>query len=61
MNAAATMGMENDIGKIAPSRLADLVILDADPLANVTNLSKVSRVIKDGQGFTPTELMNSLH
>jgi imidazolonepropionase-like amidohydrolase len=61
VNAAAAMGMENDIGKIAPGSLADLVILDADPLANVANLSKISRVIKDGQGFTPTELMNSLH
>jgi imidazolonepropionase-like amidohydrolase len=61
VNAAATMGMENDLGRIAPGRLADLVILDADPLAKVSNLSKISRVIKDGQGFTPTELMNSLH
>jgi imidazolonepropionase-like amidohydrolase len=55
------MGMENDMGRIAPGRLADLVILDANPLANVSNLSKISRVIKDGQGFTPTELMHSLH
>jgi imidazolonepropionase-like amidohydrolase len=61
VNAAATMGMENDIGKIAPGSLADLVILDADPLANIASLSQISRVIKDGQGFTPTELMNSLH
>jgi len=61
VNAAATMRMENDIGEIAAGRLADLVILDADPLANVDNLSKISRVIKDGQAFTPTDLIAPLN
>ena len=60
VNGAAVMGMESDLGAIAPGRLADLVILDADPLADLGNLSRISRVIKDGQGFVPAELMRSL-
>ena len=61
VNGAAVMGMEHDLGAIAPGRLADLVVLDADPLADVSNLSRISRVLKDGHSFVPAELMRSLH
>ena len=52
-NGAKAMGMERDIGTLAAGKLADLVILDADPLADVMNLSKIHRVIKDGKAFAP--------
>ena len=59
-NGAKTMGMERGIGALAPGKLADLLILDADPLADVTNLSRIHRVIKDGKVFVPDELMRSI-
>src|SRR5712691_11508661 len=59
-NGAKAMGMEREIGTLAPGELADLVILDADPLADVMNLSRIHRVIKDGTIFVPDELMRSL-
>ena len=48
MNGARVMGMERDLGRIAPGQLADLVVLDADPLADVNNASRVRSVMKDG-------------
>ena len=59
-NGAKAMGLEREIGTLAPGKLADLVILDADPLANVINLSKIHRVIKDGKLFVPDELIRSI-
>src|SRR6266853_1357110 len=57
---AKAMGMERRIGTLAPGKLADLVVLDADPLADVTNLSRIHRVIKDGKVFVPDELIRSI-
>ena len=37
-----------DLGTIEPGKLADLVIVDGDPLTNITDLRKTRRVVKDG-------------
>jgi imidazolonepropionase-like amidohydrolase len=57
---AKAMRMEREIGAIEAGRYADLVILDADPLASVDNLSHASLVMKGGKTFTPEGLMKSL-
>jgi len=59
-NGAKTLRMERGIGTLAPGKLADLLILDADPLADVRNTSRIHRVIKDGKVFVPDELMRSI-
>src|SRR3989475_5541706 len=59
-NGAKAMGLEREIGTLAAGKLADLVILDADPLADVMNLSRIHRVIKDGKLFMPDELIRSI-
>jgi imidazolonepropionase-like amidohydrolase len=56
-NGAKTLGMEKDLGAVAPGMLADLVILDADPLLDVGNTSRIYRVVKGGRIFDPSELM----
>jgi len=53
VNGARVMGLERDAGLIAPGRLADLVVLDADPLADIANASRIHRVVKDGRAIAP--------
>ena len=40
---------EAEIGTLEAGKLADIVVLDGDPLADVQNLLKVRMVIKGGQ------------
>ena len=60
MNGAKAMRLEGEIGVIAAGKLADLVVLDADPLADVANLSRIHRVVKDGRAYVPSRLMEGL-
>ncbi len=57
---AATGQQEGEVGAIRPGMLANLVILDGDPLADLANLSHAWRVVKDGRFFDPHELVASL-
>jgi imidazolonepropionase-like amidohydrolase len=59
VNGARTVAVP-DLGAIAPGKLADLVVLDADPLADLANLSRASYVLRDGHVFRPVELMQSV-
>ena len=47
-NAAAAV-LRDDIGTLEPGKLADIVILDGDPLETVTDLLEVVTVIKGGE------------
>jgi imidazolonepropionase-like amidohydrolase len=49
VEGAKVMGLDRNAGVIYPGRLADLVILDADPLANIANASRIHKVIKGGR------------
>ena len=53
--AARAMG-RTDIGTLEPGKLADLVVLDADPLASVANLRRVRLVARGGEVWTREEL-----
>jgi imidazolonepropionase-like amidohydrolase len=46
---AVFMGVSDEIGSIAVGRLADLVVLDADPLARIENIASVHDVYKGGR------------
>jgi imidazolonepropionase-like amidohydrolase len=47
-NAAVAVHKDNEIGTLEAGKLADIVMIDGDPLRNVTDLLKVSMVIKGG-------------
>ena len=60
VNGAKAARREDKLGVIAAGKLADLLILDDDPLRDLQNLSRIYRVIKDGIVFDPAELMRSI-
>jgi imidazolonepropionase-like amidohydrolase len=48
-NAAAVLGATGEIGVVAPGALADLVVLDRDPLEDVANVRSVVAVFQGGR------------
>jgi imidazolonepropionase-like amidohydrolase len=54
-NAAMAMGRDS-IGTLRPGMAADVVVLDADPLADVRNLRAVRLVARGGEVWTRREL-----
>jgi predicted amidohydrolase YtcJ len=48
-NIAAAYHKLDQLGTVQTGKIADLVVLDADPLADVNNIRKISMVMKDGQ------------
>lgn len=56
VGGAQLMGRD-DVGRLAEGMQADLVVLNENPLADVSNTSAIHRVVKKGQVFTPTELI----
>ncbi len=49
LNAAIFMGRERDMGSIEVGKLADMVLLAADPLADISNAASIEIVIKGGR------------
>jgi len=49
LGAAGVMKHDDQLGSIAPGKLADLDIIDGDPAANISDVRRVVTVIKDGK------------
>jgi imidazolonepropionase-like amidohydrolase len=51
LNPAKMLKATDSLGTVAPGKLADLVLLDADPLADITNTATVRAVVANGRYF----------
>jgi imidazolonepropionase-like amidohydrolase len=60
LNGATYLGRADRIGSIAPGKQADLVVIDGNPAATISDIRKVSMVFKQGVGYDPAKLIASV-
>jgi imidazolonepropionase-like amidohydrolase len=51
--AAAALGLGAVTGRLAPGYEADLIVVDGDPLTDITALGQLRRVIARGRDYVP--------
>jgi hypothetical protein len=56
VNVARFLGIEDEAGTIAAGRYADLILLDANPLADIRNFERKAGVMVDGRWLSREEL-----
>lgn len=56
LNPAKMLRATDSLGTVAPGKLADLVLLDANPLADITNTTTIRAVVANGHYFDRTAL-----
>jgi imidazolonepropionase-like amidohydrolase len=55
-DAAQFMGVSKTVGTVERGKIADLVLLDADPMENISNTRRISAVFLRGRYFSRAEL-----
>lgn len=58
-NGAVALGIDDDVGTVAVGKQADLVLLSADPLADIRNTKSVHLVIQQGIKYRPAALLKA--
>jgi imidazolonepropionase-like amidohydrolase len=60
LTPALVMGVDKDRGVIAPGKLADMVLIDGDPIRNIRDINKITTVIKGGRVYDPMAIEKAL-
>jgi imidazolonepropionase-like amidohydrolase len=59
-NGAQFLGESDRIGTIAPGKAADLVVVEGNPAVQIEEIENVKIVFKDGIGYDPAKLVESV-
>jgi len=60
LTAAQVMKRNNELGSVAPGKLADLILVNGDPTTNISDIRKLDTVIKGGALMYPAEIWLAL-
>jgi imidazolonepropionase-like amidohydrolase len=60
LNPAKFLGKQKDLGTVEKGKIADLVLLDANPLNDISNTQKIRGVVLAGRWFTRRQLDDML-
>ncbi|HXZ78831.1 MAG TPA: amidohydrolase family protein [Terriglobales bacterium] len=59
-NGAQFLGASDQIGSIAPGKQADLLLIKGDPSRDIHDIEHIEMVFKDGIGYDPGKLIESV-
>ncbi len=57
INGAKILNKEKAFGSVTVGKKANLVLLEANPIENIDNVTKINRVINNGLVFNPEEML----
>jgi imidazolonepropionase-like amidohydrolase len=60
LNGAVFLGRDRQIGSVAVGKNADLVVVNGDPSAKISDIENVELVFKDGVAFDSAKLLESV-
>ena len=60
LNGAIYLGRETQIGSIAAGKNTDLLVVKGDPATRIADIENVELVFKDGPGYSPKLLLESV-
>jgi hypothetical protein len=60
MGAARVMKRDGELGSIAPGKLADLILVEGDPARRISDIRRVTLVVKDGAVYDTAALYRSI-